>query len=96
MSTGSEPRNPSSSRAARISLMALAASALVSGTILKLTSLSTSTQTPPRPNMSTGPNCGSVAMPMMTSSPGAAMFCTVTPSMSASGNFSRHDAMMAW
>ena len=45
--------------------------------------------------MSTGPNCGSVAMPTITSRPGGAMSWTVTPSITASGNAARHDAMMA-
>jgi len=40
---------------------------------------------PPSPNMSTGPNCGSLLMPTITSVPDRAIAWTATPSMRAFG-----------
>ena len=39
----------------------------VKGARRKATSFRTSTKTPPRPNITMGPNCGSVAMPVTSS-----------------------------
>jgi len=47
----------------------------------KETSFSTSTNTPPRPNISTGPNVASLATPMMASMPGSAILCTDMPAI---------------
>ena len=55
------------------------ASFLVTGMILKEVSSRISTQTPPRPNISTGPNWASRDMPIIISMPGGAILCTDTP-----------------
>ena len=63
------PRTPRSISAAPIPSSIDSASSAVSGASRKVTSLSTSTSTPPRPKATTLPNVGSVTAPTMTSCP---------------------------
>ncbi len=56
---GASPRNPPKSLRARISLSMESACILSKGAIRKTTSWSASVKTPPRPNITTGPNCSS-------------------------------------
>ncbi len=56
------------------------------GRVRKETSFKTSTKTPPRPNIKTGPKVASLATPMIASTPGGAILCTDTPSISCSEN----------
>ena len=85
MSAGSLPRYPSSSGLPLISLIICRASRSLIGTTRNATSFRISTITPPSPNISTGPNCGSFVMPMITSMPCFSMRCIATPSIVASG-----------
>ena len=60
------------------------ASRAVNGGTRNVTSCSTSTKTPPRPNITTGPNRSSRAMPTTVSTPGT-IWATSTPSTVAFG-----------
>ena len=74
------PRLPLSREYPRISSIISCASERVMGMERKLTSFKTSTNTPPRPNIRTGPKVGSFATPTMASIPVGAIFCTEMPS----------------
>ena len=60
------------------------ASSVLVGASRKVTSLSTSTRTPPRPNATILPKVWSVTEPMITSWPSVSICCTWTPRISAS------------
>ena len=62
-----------------------AAWAGVTGAWRKVTSLITSTSTPPMPAITTGPNTGSWLTPSTNSASPGIIFCTMMPSMRASG-----------
>ena len=61
------------------------ARAALTGAEAKATSLNSSTAVPPEPNITMGPNVGSMCMPMMVSTPPLSMGVISTPSMRASG-----------
>lgn len=84
-STARAPRTPRRISAARIESSIDAASSAVTGASRKVTSFSTSTNTPPSPKATTFPKAGSVTAPTMTSWPGGSICCTCTPSIRASG-----------
>ena len=60
-------------------------SAASAGSSRRLVSFSTSTQIPPRPTASTGPNAGSMVTPASSSVPPVRIGVTSTPSMTAPG-----------
>ncbi len=83
-STAACPRTPRRISAARIESSIDSASSGVTGASRNVTSLRTSTSTPPSPNATTFPNVGSVTAPTITSCPCGSNSCTWTPSMRAS------------
>lgn len=68
-SSGAAPRQPSSRRAPRTLAISASARSGVSGAVAKATSLNNSTEVPPSPNITIGPNTGSRCTPMMVSTP---------------------------
>ena len=60
------------------------------------TSCRSSTSFPPRPNVMTLPNAGSVFPPISTSSPLGACFATMIPVIVASGAWVAAFCMMVW
>ena len=93
-STPAPPRTPLRISAA---LMPSTISAALSGEVgarRNVTSRSTSTSTPPMPNVTTGPNDGSVMAPTSTSVPSDSICCTWTPVMSASDLYALAFSMM--
>src|SRR5713101_3535095 len=84
-SSGGRPRAPVKSGAATSeSSMARARSALT-GAEASATSFRISTAMPPRPTITTAPNCGSRRAPTMTSARPATVSCTMNPSSRAAG-----------
>ena len=85
LSTPGWPRTPSRMAVPAISSNMAAACSRVVGASRKVTSRSTSTSTPPKPNATSLPKVGSVTAPTITSCAAASCFCTSTPSTRASG-----------
>ena len=83
--TGAPPRAPCSSGSPRSSPSIRLTSAASTGSRRRLVSFSTSTQIPPRPTASTGPNAGSTVTPASSSAPPVRIGVTSTPSTLASG-----------
>ena len=83
--TGVCPRYPARSRYPLTSRIIAPASCRVNGDTLSATSSMISTSNPPSPNIMTGPNCRSLAIPIITATPGDAIFCTETPCRLACG-----------
>ena len=84
-STFGAPRNPCSSFADFSRPINALASLTLSGAGACTTSPNSSTVTPPKPTIMIGPKVASLIMPMTSSKPFGAIFCTSTPSMRASG-----------
>jgi citronellol/citronellal dehydrogenase len=84
-SAGRVPRAPRSSGLPRSSPSMCLTSSAVTGRTRRLVSASTSTQTPPRPTASTGPNARSTVTPTRSSTPPARIGVTSTPSTTAPG-----------
>ena len=82
------PRAPRSSAPPRSSPSMRFTSSVVTGRTRRLVSASTSTQTPPRPTASTGPNVRSTVTPASSSTPPARIGVTSTPSTMAPGTLS--------
>lgn len=72
------------------------ASSASTGASRNVTSLRTSTSTPPSPNATTFPNVGSVTAPTMTSCPFGSSSWTWTPSIRASAAYARALSTMVW
>ena len=87
--TASEPRTPFSISAAAMPSSIDSASSCVAGASRNVTSFSTSTRTPPRPNATSLPNDGSVTAPMITSWPPVSICCTCTPLIVAFASYLR-------
>lgn len=83
-STAGAPRTPRRISAARIESSMDSASSASSGASRNVTSLRTSTSTPPRPKATTFPKVGSVTAPTMTSCPLGSSSWICTPSIRAS------------
>ncbi len=87
-STGSAPRTPLSISAAWMPSSIESASSRVAGASRNVTSLSTSTSTPPRPNATSLPKLWSVTAPTMTScAPVGSICCTWMPEICAAGSY---------
>jgi citronellol/citronellal dehydrogenase len=84
-SAGRVPRAPRSSGLPRSSPSMCLTSSVVTGRTRRLVSASNSTQTPPRPTASTGPNARSTVTPTRSSTPPARIGVTSTPSTTAPG-----------
>jgi len=82
-STPACPRTPRRISAERIESSMDSASSASTGASRKVTSLSTSTSTPPSPNATTFPNVGSVTAPTMTSCPFGSSSWICTPAIRA-------------
>ena len=67
MSTGFRPRTPFSAVKILVCSIKRRASVVLSGGSASARSLKTSTNCPPAPNNSTGPNCGSMLLPRISS-----------------------------
>lgn len=72
------------------------ASSASTGASRNVTSLSTSTSTPPSPNATTLPNVGSVTAPTMTSSPCGSSSWICTPSIRAAASYARAFSTIRW
>lgn len=95
-STPARPRTPRRISAALIESSMDSASSALTGASRNVTSLRTSTSTPPSPNATTFPNVGSVTAPTMTSCPCGSNSWTCTPSMRADAAYARAFSMILW
>ena len=93
---GSAPRTPRRISAAAIPSIIDSAVSVVAGASRNVTSLSTSTSTPPSPNATTLPKVSSVTVPTITSWPELSSCCTWTPTIRASAWYALALSMMVW
>jgi len=88
-------RNPFSFLPAQVAASISSASRWLSGASAKVTSFRPSTSTPPDPNITIGPNCGSLTTPTITSCPGGSIRWTCAPSSRAVGRARRARSVIA-
>ena len=85
MSAGGAPLAPSSTARPLISSIIRCASSGPNGATRNVTSFSTSTKTPPNPNITVGPKTGSFVTPKTVSIPPGIISATMMPSILAFG-----------